>query len=267
MKLFISWSGDTSGSVATALRQWIPDVLQTVEPWMSQTDIDAGARWSRDIDKELGETKFGIICLTKDNYSAPWILFEAGALAKTIDDTFVCPYLIDLEPSDVPNGPLTQFQAKRANEKETWELISTINKALKDASLPEERLKRTFDRCWPDLKNVIDNLPLKPKSEEISRPMEDMVEEILNLVRGLSRRPSTEPKAGIGEVPRRRGKLLLMMEIAKRDGLRCKMCGAEENLQIDHIVPVSKGGTDDVSNLQLLCAKHNMYKADSMPSD
>jgi hypothetical protein len=95
---------------------------------MSTTDIDAGARWNRDIDKELGETTFGIICLTKTNHSSPWILFEAGALAKTIEDTFVCPYLIDLVPSDIPSGPLTQFQAKRADEKETWELILQLTR-------------------------------------------------------------------------------------------------------------------------------------------
>jgi hypothetical protein len=50
-----------------------------------------------------------------ENQVAPWILFEAGALAKTIESTFVVPYLIDLEPPNINRGPLKQFQAKRAN--------------------------------------------------------------------------------------------------------------------------------------------------------
>lgn len=192
MKIFISWSGLQSKTVANSLRQWIPDVIQSVEPWMSETDIDAGARWSRNIDHELGDTKFGILCLTKTNLTAPWILFEAGALAKTIDETFVCPYLIDLNPSEIPAGPLTQFQAKRADEKETWELILTINKALKEDALSEEKLRRTFERWWPDLKTTLDNLPEEEESPKDTRSVENMLEEVLGLVRGLSRRSSTE---------------------------------------------------------------------------
>jgi hypothetical protein len=264
MKVFISWSGAKSKTVAAALRQWIPDVIQTVEPWMSTTDIDAGARWNRDIDKELGETKFGIICLTKTNHSSPWILFEAGALAKTIEDTFVCPYLIDIVPSEIPRGPLTQFQAKRADEKETWELIATINKALKEGFLPEERLRRTFERCWPDLKSTLANLPPEQNTEETQRPVENMVEEILDLVRGLSRRPSIESKQTSFALPKRGSSISTRLLLANRDGYKCKICGTEANLEIVHIIPISKGGTNDIENLQLLCAKHNLEKSNAV---
>src|SRR6266545_990864 len=108
MKIFISWSGQRSRTVAAFLNDWLKDIIQIADPWMSANDIDAGVRWSRAIEERLQATKFGILCLTKTNLNAPWILFEAGALAKTIEDTFVCPYLIDLEPSSVPRGPLTQ---------------------------------------------------------------------------------------------------------------------------------------------------------------
>ena len=53
MKVFISWSGTRSKLIATALRKWLPYIMQSVEPWMSDTDINAGARWSREIEKEL----------------------------------------------------------------------------------------------------------------------------------------------------------------------------------------------------------------------
>jgi hypothetical protein len=74
---------------------------------MSESDIEAGARWGREIESNLQETKFGIICLTKDNQFAPWLLFEAGALAKAVANTFVCPYLIGLDAIDISQGPLT----------------------------------------------------------------------------------------------------------------------------------------------------------------
>jgi hypothetical protein len=188
MKVFISWSGKRSKIIALTLRQWLPDVIQSVEPWMSEFDIDAGARWSGEIEKELSEAKFGIICLTRDNFNAPWILFEAGALAKTLSDTFVCPYLIDLDTTDLPQGPLTQFQAKRANQKDTWDVVSTINKALEEKALPNERLERTFTRVWPELESALKDLPKDDMKTKKVRSVENMVAEILDIVRDISRR-------------------------------------------------------------------------------
>jgi hypothetical protein len=53
MKVFISWSGSRSNALAEALRDWIPLVLHYVEPWLSQTDIEAGQRWAEQVAKEL----------------------------------------------------------------------------------------------------------------------------------------------------------------------------------------------------------------------
>ncbi|MBE6487028.1 MAG: hypothetical protein E7Z85_09340 [Methanosphaera stadtmanae] len=53
-------------------------------------------------------------------------------------------------------------------------------------------------------------------------------------------------------------------EVFKRDGYRCRECGAslEEGatLEIDHIIPVANGGTNDIDNLQTLCKKCNRGK-------
>ena len=70
MKLFISWSGDRSRIVAEALRSWIPDIIQAVKPWVSGVDIRAGTRWSREVEQQLLDTRFGILCLTKENQTA-----------------------------------------------------------------------------------------------------------------------------------------------------------------------------------------------------
>jgi hypothetical protein len=196
MKVFLSWSGQRSRGAAEALRDWLPDVIQGVEPWMSKIDIEAGARWRQEVATELDASKFGILCLTPDNQSAPWILFEAGALAKTIPDTFVCPYLIDLSPTDLRAGPLTEFQAKRANKLETWEMVATINRARKEHALDETRLRRTYEKFWPDLEQKLGALPPEAQAPA-PRRVEDMVEEILDLVRTLSRRPTLEYPEGL----------------------------------------------------------------------
>jgi hypothetical protein len=48
-----------------------------------------------------------------------------------------------------------------------------------------------------------------------------------------------------------------------RDGGKCKCCGSFQNLEYDHIIPYSCGGSSDASNIQLLCQKCNRSKSNS----
>jgi hypothetical protein len=52
--------------------------------------------------------------------------------------------------------------------------------------------------------------------------------------------------------------------IFKRDGEFCKNCKTTENLHLDHIVPVSKGGQNILENLQVLCKRCNSSKKDKI---
>lgn len=166
MRTFISWSGKRSREVARKLSTWITDVLQHAETWMSSEDIEPGSRWSEEIRKQLGELAFGILCVTPENYEKPWLLFEAGALAKTLDETFLCPYLIDFENSKLPE-PLAQFQSVKATREGTLALIHTINSRL-PKPLPVDKVERQFDRCWQELRHVLEEVertPAEPRHE------------------------------------------------------------------------------------------------------
>ena len=120
MKIFISWSGQKSGSVAEALRDWLPVVIQVLDPWMSATDMDKGARWRTVISTQLEESDFGIVCLTRDNMESPWLLFEAGALSKFQQASRVCTFILDAEPSEV-REPLAQFQSTSTTRAEVFQ--------------------------------------------------------------------------------------------------------------------------------------------------
>ena len=53
----------------------------------------------------------------------------------------------------------------------------------------------------------------------------------------------------------------IQQEVYKRDRGKCRICGSTNNLHFDHILPFSKGGSSKVaSNIQLLCARHNLKK-------
>lgn len=43
---------------------------------------------------------------------------------------------------------------------------------------------------------------------------------------------------------------------------QCLKCGSQDNLQIDHIMPVCLGGHNHIDNLQVLCLKCNSEKGD-----
>jgi hypothetical protein len=55
------------------------------------------------------------------------------------------------------------------------------------------------------------------------------------------------------------------IEVWKRDGGKCVICGATTELHFDHVIPYSKGGTSiTANNVQLLCARHNLEKHDKI---
>ena len=187
MNIFLSWSGEQSRLAAEAVQDWLPLVINAVKPWHSREDIGAGKRWSHEIQLKLEQTKFGILFITPSNLSKPWIMFEAGALAKSLEDTYVCPYLLNLKTTDIPGGPLAQFQAKVADREGTWQLVQTINSAIKDDPIPEKQLEKAFEKWWPELQEKLENLPDDPASLPVERNPNEMTEEILTIVRRLDR--------------------------------------------------------------------------------
>ena len=188
MKISLSWSGEISNKVAMTFRNWLPSVIQSINPYVSSEDIDKGARWSTDIAKELEDSTFGILCVTKDNMNAPWLNFEAGALSKTMDKSFVSPFLFDIRRSEV-DGPILQFQSTVFDKEDIKKLIFSLNKACGQEQLTDERLEKAFGVWYPSLEeelNKIKNIRSEQLTEEEKIPSikESMIlEEILELTR------------------------------------------------------------------------------------
>lgn len=189
MNVFISWSGERSRQVAELLKQWLQCVIQSVEPWVSSEDIDRGALWFNEISDQLANTNTGIVCLTKENINKPWILFEAGALAKGLSSNRVFTFLIDLKPTDIQD-PLAQFNHTEPTKEGIKKLLSTINKSSKGKVLNSPILDSVFETFYPkfeeEFKEIIKNTKEAPIEEK--RKPDDILLEILSSTRELEKR-------------------------------------------------------------------------------
>jgi hypothetical protein len=93
---------------------------------MSAKDIAAGSRWLDTIATELEASIFGIVCVTRENRTSPWLNFEAGAVANGVGEDGLVPLAIDLD-IDHLELPLSQFQAHRLSQPGILEVLKALN--------------------------------------------------------------------------------------------------------------------------------------------
>jgi len=161
-------------------------VLHYVEPWVSDKDISAGERWAQAIAGELEASNFGIICITPENVHSEWILFESGALSKSMLDAKVIPLLFGLELSDL-SGPLSQFQAQKMELAGVMEIVKSINK-ISQIKTSEQIVNQLVPALWPNLQEAIENIPDAEPSDKRNRPHHEILEELVTGVRGINSR-------------------------------------------------------------------------------
>ena len=126
----------------------------------------------------------------EDNINAPWLTFEAGALSKTMDKSFVSPFLFDIKRSEV-DGPILQFQSTIFEKEDLKKLVITLNKACDKNRLKDEQLNKTFEVWYPSLEKALEKLRDSDHSEqdaegaaELQTPKtQEVLEEILELSR------------------------------------------------------------------------------------
>jgi len=202
MKLFVSWSRDISRQIAQDFREWLPLVNQTIEPFMSEEDTDKGAHWSSTIRRELEQSAFGIVILTAENIESTWLHFEAGAVAKSVEEGRVVPILFGLKHSDVQQ-PLSMFQSALFEKEDIFRVVKSINAAAGSNARDERQLATVFDSFWPRLDEAIKPKLEKlrgtpPKHQQVKLEHERILEELLLLGRQQNRILSN-PAGLVGE--------------------------------------------------------------------
>lgn len=159
-------------------------------PWFSDHDIEAGQRWSAEIEEHLESAPIGIICVTPENQDSRWLNVEAGAISKKAGAdriNRVVPYLLGFPKKEDLPQPLGQFQVKLADAKGTFELVQMINR-IQPRPLETAELRELFDLLWPMLDATLRKVEGDGPPREVKRSAEDRLDELLSINRAVFRR-------------------------------------------------------------------------------
>jgi hypothetical protein len=175
--------------VALALRSWLKKVLQAVDPWMSERDIQAGQIWFNEVADKLEASAFAVICITPENVTKPWLNFEAGAIGMARREgthRLAAPYVLGLDELGVLPQPLGAFEAKKADKDGTLGLVKSINQTL-SSPLEESDLEEIFEIWWPSWRWRSRPSRSPPTLRSRDKPsLEDLLEEAVGLLRSLT---------------------------------------------------------------------------------
>jgi hypothetical protein len=176
-------------------------VVQATQPWISTSGIDRGAVWYSAINDELSNTSVGIVCLTHENKNKPWILFEAGALAKGVPGNRVCTFLVDLTPADL-ESPLSQFNHTTPDRDGMWNLAVTLNNSVA-TPLDGKILQQVFDTNWYIFENRFTQLLVEFPQNAVPevRSNDSILVELLESSRGISQRLRKVEEKVVDNIP------------------------------------------------------------------
>lgn len=209
MTVFISWSGDRSKAVAHVFKKHLEYVIQGLPTFMSDKDIASGTQWFQEINDNLRDATFGIVCVTPENLDRPWLSFEAGALGNQAERSRVVPVVFDMSKDNLPS-PLNGFNAVDLDEDGFLRLVQSIHEARKVAT-KWAIVEASAHRLWPDIQADLEAIPA---SADHAAPapgfdMEGAIKEMRGLLRDLvDRRIAADVDATDAELAFRQAQLI-----------------------------------------------------------
>jgi hypothetical protein len=216
-KIFISWSKAMSKRVAGVLKEYLPEILDGVDLFMSDKDIGPGERSMKVLESQLDGTTYGLLVVTTENQGESWLNFEAGALSKQVgkdedDLPRVVPLLVDIDNPNQLTGPVSQFQGVKLDSEGLLRTSLSIATLVgSDTTVIEKRFKRT----WPDMEKAIAEaqqgqlLTKKPV-----RSVESKVDEVLQILRAMQRREDVDFETSMPRLGSERQRVAVDMERA-----------------------------------------------------
>ncbi len=132
----------------------------------------------------LNRATYGVLCITPDNCSNPWVLFEAGAIGARVGN-LVCPLVFGME-IDALRYPIRRYQAKPLDKGGVWEMLVAIHGSIDQKLLDAGRLERSFAAHWPAFEKAISMVTTETQAPPVSEPTpEDLLSELLQGVKSI----------------------------------------------------------------------------------
>lgn len=189
VKVFVSWSKSRAHSVALAMREWLPTVIQECRDIFVSSEQEKGVAWFANIAQNLDSAAVGLVLITPENQHEQWLNFEGGALLGHFDEKRVCPVLLWMTPAEY-SGPLANLHMTSAGQKDdVLKLLKKIN-ALSESPIDPGILEKAHDRAWPELEAAIEAAREGEGAVDPKRTDSDKLDEMLGILRELRRAES-----------------------------------------------------------------------------
>jgi hypothetical protein len=159
IEVFLSWSGEPSRLLATALESHLKNLSRQVvpgdrlSPWLSE-DLEPGAEWASTLIPRVRSARVAILCLTRRNVTAPWISFETGVFYSSRLKKAVIPFLLDVT-SDGLSFPLGLFQGLQADRNGSKALFVRIGEL---AGIGADAVEPWFLERWGQIEEEFDDI-------------------------------------------------------------------------------------------------------------
>jgi len=197
-------------------------------------------KWMADAEKE-GKTFWEV-------FASPVSEFEKYQVP--------CP----LDEKEKPNSRIAMTPAIEAGVNQEIQAIErALSSGVKDDRRPLEELRRKMFQA------EVDSFDPKDYPEHIPQAIKDMACAIFGHIC---------PVVFVGEsitettVQRRKGRDIpdkTKLRVVRRDNYTCQLCGKhlkDDELEFDHIIPISRGGSSEEHNIRLTCFGCNRNKSD-----
>ena len=99
------------------------------------------------------------MCLTPGSAHEPWVNYEAGSIAKFVEQSHVSPLLFGVAQEELAGLPLSMFQCTEFRKDEMHKLLGSINVAA-GSLIPVESLAEILESSWTDLAKQVDRIDL-----------------------------------------------------------------------------------------------------------
>lgn len=135
-----------------------------------------------------------------------------------------------------------------------------INKQIRILTRKNKRQEKIIENLLMEQNKVLSQLKIENRNIKLEN--KSLIKERDILKRKYTNLKNNHNKIKIKNrtpVPK-----LTRKDVFKRDNYLCLSCGTDEDLTLDHIVPRSKGGSNKINNLQILCWNCNLAKGDNI---